>query len=656
MSILHHSPHGKALLRRRPTVDATTGERVLAGWQDNKALEVRKDAIGRRYCVEEVNGKVRRVPCGREGLPELEARRAARDKAALDKARNAVDAYRKGDSTAAEMLAGLQGLTRDQLRGLRETMGLDRKGDSLKQDLADKISRAALATLEVRHLPAMGEQAGLDEPVERVMVKEEGRVGGGEKEDAEDIPVRVDRAKVEKLLKDAAVQYTESGKVDDIASGNISDCVESVVRELNESGDTNAGQRLRAANYAINWSLSTGRVSGSVAMQWRSMPATEKLSVLSKMTADSNDGAVASMAEAFKNEIGSRYPEKTKFTGTDAEGREWLNGVLQKKDEPLTGELAPLDLGGTTPAPGDHIPNVGPAAYESGLVSRTSTPQPGQATRPVDLPPDPRVAMRMRRLEELIARAGGKARTATVKATIERNQAEAKKYREELAELRKKSANEVDKASKDGNNTSVVETKPAGERQVEIPDDLKSAYADLVAAGPEGSRVDMIGSKEVARLEKLGLAKTSTHPQYKRSWVTVVEPKSGTTESSASPDTHASAVTTSRHEAAHAIANALNSAGLRANVWAPEGSSARRVYVSDHKGKIGFIEIGHDGGITTSLDRRKGEIKDLIPKLTIVAEQRQRSPQQSNEAPDDPMGRLEWEANRNRLRGGGDMG
>ena len=270
------------------------------------------------------------------------------------------------------------------------------------------------------------------------------------------------------MLKDAAVQYTESGKVDDIASGNISDCVESVVRELNESGDTNAGQRLRAANYAINWSLSTGRVSGSVAMQWRSMPATEKLSVLSKMTADSNDGAVASMAEAFKNEIGSRYPEKTKFTGTDAEGREWLNGVLQKKDEPLTGELAPLDLGGTTPAPGDHIPNVGPAAYEPGLVSRTSTPQPGQATRPVDLPPDPRVAMRVRRLEELIARADGKARTATVKATIERNQAEAKKYREELAELRKKSANEVDKASKDGNNTSVVETKPAGERQVTV--------------------------------------------------------------------------------------------------------------------------------------------------------------------------------------------
>lgn len=127
-----------------------------------KALELRTDSLGRRYCVDEVNGKVRRVPCGREGLPELKSRRAARDKAAVDKAKAAIDAYRKGDSDAATMLASLQGLTRDQLRGLREGLGVG-KGDSLKKDLADKISRAALGTLEVRHLEPMGQRPGIDE-------------------------------------------------------------------------------------------------------------------------------------------------------------------------------------------------------------------------------------------------------------------------------------------------------------------------------------------------------------------------------------------------------------------------------------------------------------------------------------------------------------
>lgn len=135
-------------------------------WQHGKALTVKRDAIGRRYCVDEVNGVMRRVPCGREGMEELNARRAARDKEAMDKAREAIDAYRRGDTLASEMLASLQGLTRDQLRGLRSSMGLDKRGDSLKRDLADKINKAALATLEVRHLEPYGDKdkVGIDEP------------------------------------------------------------------------------------------------------------------------------------------------------------------------------------------------------------------------------------------------------------------------------------------------------------------------------------------------------------------------------------------------------------------------------------------------------------------------------------------------------------
>lgn len=161
-----------------------------------KALELRKDSLGRRYCVDEVNGKVRRAPCGREGLPELKARRAARDKAAVDKAQAAIDAYRKGDSDAATMLASLQGLTRDQLRGLREGLGVG-KGDGLKKDLADKISKAALGTLEARHLEPMGERPGIDENSDKEVDKPAGgpTIRVDAKSPVEERPVTITREK-----------------------------------------------------------------------------------------------------------------------------------------------------------------------------------------------------------------------------------------------------------------------------------------------------------------------------------------------------------------------------------------------------------------------------------------------------------------------------
>lgn len=530
MSLLSHSLRGKALLSRRgPTVDASTGRRVR--WY-GKALTVKRDAIGRRYCVDEVNGVMRRVPCGREGMEELNARRVARDKEAVDKAREAIDAYRRGDTLASEMLASLQGLTRDQLRGLRSSMGLDKRGDSLKKDLAEKIRKAALATLEVRHLEPYGDKdkVGIDEP----------SVGNSEKpvEAPKPFPTSwsktsssrsVDAYRVGNVLKingqwgvvtgykrtmddhggfrhtlslrPASEEEAKQGRIGELKgelramSPGPDDDRDRAKHAARQKELDNEIRRLegrpsveeeraaivaeRRADFENAWTNGDvydrlqhiqavanrpgaplhNRTSWSNLAEKTGIPAEKLMSVFDKEQKFTDDelNKIATAAgitlDQLKYGTGHVPHDDPKFTGIAANGIYYKDGVPQKKVEKPTPN-----------APAARV-DTGPAHSVPGLVSRPITPQSGEATKPRDVEPDPRVTMRIKRVQELIARADAKARDGGLsKATRERNAGDAAKRGE------KNSDKEVDKTKAGTTIGGVKETKPAEETpKVELP-------------------------------------------------------------------------------------------------------------------------------------------------------------------------------------------
>lgn len=80
----------------------------------------------------------------------------------------------------------------------------------------------------------------------------------------------------------------------------------------------------------------------------------------------------------------------------------------------------------------------------------------------------------------------------------------------------------------------------------------------------------------------------------------------------------------SRADAARRIADTLGRSGYYAKPW--QGGSVHRVYVRDGKGRqMGFVDIGHDGKITSRLDRQSGAIMAALPDLEIEPEVRQSS-------------------------------
>lgn len=99
-----------------------------------------------------------------------------------------------------------------------------------------------------------------------------------------------------------------------------------------------------------------------------------------------------------------------------------------------------------------------------------------------------------------------------------------------------------------------------------------------------------------------------------------------------------------RSEAASHIEAALNGEGYTARTWT--GGSNIRVYVSDAKGKLGFISVEPDGTLSAALERQRGTVMSKVPELKIKPEQWHGSVAGKDEPPDDPLERMEWEERR----------
>lgn len=99
-----------------------------------------------------------------------------------------------------------------------------------------------------------------------------------------------------------------------------------------------------------------------------------------------------------------------------------------------------------------------------------------------------------------------------------------------------------------------------------------------------------------------------------------------------------------RLQAADRIAEVLSEAGYSAKVWSK--GSAVRVYLDR---KYGYLAITGDGTVEPHLDRQKGTIVGCLPDLEIESTTAVATALAVTESPDDPMERLEHEANRNLL-------
>lgn len=96
-----------------------------------------------------------------------------------------------------------------------------------------------------------------------------------------------------------------------------------------------------------------------------------------------------------------------------------------------------------------------------------------------------------------------------------------------------------------------------------------------------------------------------------------------------------------RQEAAGHIEELLNHAGHEASVWT--GGDSVRVYLKGN----GYFEVTHEGTVTNHLVRQRGTIAGVIPTLDIEP-LAHRTPyrRDSEDSPDDPMERLEFEQKR----------
>jgi hypothetical protein len=110
-----------------------------------------------------------------------------------------------------------------------------------------------------------------------------------------------------------------------------------------------------------------------------------------------------------------------------------------------------------------------------------------------------------------------------------------------------------------------------------------------------------------------------------------------------------------RLEAAAKISQAIETNDYSASVWSPEGESGPvRVYVTipaaswkKKSREIGYVEILRSGDVESHLEKQSGSIMGLLPNLEISpAPASQVAQRQSQEIPDDPIDRMEREAQR----------